>query len=237
MPELNELMEQISSKFSIETVPLRIGDRVLKIIQIKDYEEYILDQIDAGDPDVTEAPFWAKLWEASFVLAYFLGKQPVKPNCQMLEIGAGIGIVGIYAALCGHRITITDINEDALLFARANALLNGLRDLDVRKLDWSDPEERDVYDVIVGSEVVYDRRSYPLLVNFLQRVLAPDGVIFLAKNADLPAPTFFEELVRCFVFKKRSQSLGGDGESQQIELFAIQHKHGAETQCRMSSIR
>jgi predicted nicotinamide N-methyase len=224
MSELNELMERIRSKFSIETVPLRIGDRVLKIIQIKDYEEYILDQIDAGDPDVTEAPFWVKLWEASFVLAYFLGKQPVNPRCRMLEIGAGIGIVGIYAALCGHRITITDINEDALLFARANALLNGLRDLDIRRLDWSDPQEKDVYDMVVGSEVVYDRRSYALLVNFLQRVLVPDGVVFLAKNADLPAPTFFEELTRCFEFKTTSQSLGGDGESQQIELFAIRHK-------------
>jgi EEF1A lysine methyltransferase 3 len=229
MPELNELMEQISSKFAIETVPLRIGDKVLKIIQIKDYEEYILDQIDAGDPNVTEAPFWAKLWEASFVLAYFLGKQPVKPNCQMLEIGAGIGTVGIYAALCGHRITITDINEDALLFARANALLNGLSDLEIRRLDWSDPGETRLYDVVVGSEVVYDRRSYPLLVDFLRRVLAPDGVIFLAKNADLPAPTFFEELTRCFEFKTTSQSLRMDGESQQIELFAVRHKHQADT--------
>jgi EEF1A lysine methyltransferase 3 len=227
MPELNELMEQIGSKFGIETVPIKIGDKVLKIIQIKDYEEYILDQIDAGDPDVTEAPFWAKLWEASFVLAYFLGKQPVNPNCHMLEIGAGIGTVGIYTALCGHRITITDINEDALLFARANALLNGLTHLDIRKLDWSDPGEMHLYDVVVGSEVVYDRRSYPLLVDFLRRVLAPEGVIFLAKNADLPVPTFFEELTKCFEFNKTSQSIGTDGESQQIELFTVRHKRQA----------
>ena len=93
--------------------------------------------------------------------------------------------------LCGHRITITDINEDALLFARANALLNGLTGLEIRKLDWSDPGETHRYDVIVGSEVVYDRRSYPLLVDFLRRSLTPDGVIFLAKNADLPAPDIF----------------------------------------------
>jgi EEF1A lysine methyltransferase 3 len=222
--ELDELMERISSKFSIETVPLRIGDKVLEIVQLKDYEEYILDQIDASDPNVTEAPFWAKLWEASFLLAYFLGKQPVNPDHHLLEIGAGIGIVGVYAGLCGHRITITDINEDALRFARANALLNGLPGLEVRKLDWSDPGETRQYDVIVGSEVVYDRRSYPLLVSFLHRALMPDGVIFLSKNADLPAPTFFEELTKCFELKKTSQSLKMDGEAQEIDLFAVRHK-------------
>jgi len=224
MSELDRVMEQIGSKFAVETIPLKIGERVLKIVQIKDYEEFILDRIEADDPNVTEAPFWAKLWEASFLLAYFLGKQPVRPHHHLLEIGAGIGIVGIYAALCGHRITVTDINEDALLFARANALLNGLSDLEIRKLDWSDLGETRRYDAIVGSEVVYDRRSYPLLVSFLSRSLAPDGVIFLAKHADLPDPSFFEELTKCFVFKKTSQSLRMDGEAQQIELFAVRHK-------------
>jgi predicted nicotinamide N-methyase len=224
MPELDELMERIGRKFSIETVPLRIVDRVLMMVQLKDYEEYILNQIEAEDPDVTAAPFWAKLWEASFLLAYFLGQQPVKPEHHMLEIGAGIGIVGVYAALCGHRITITDINEDALLFARVNALLNGLTDLDIRRLDWSDPGETRLYDVIVGSEVVYDRRSYPLLVGFLRRALTADGVIFLAKNADLPAPTFFVELTKAFEFKRTSQTLRMGGEAQEIELFAVRHK-------------
>jgi EEF1A lysine methyltransferase 3 len=222
--ELDALMEQIGSKFAVETVPLEIGEKVLTILQLKDYEEYILNQIETEDPDVTNAPFWAKVWEASLLLAYFLGKQPVNRQHHLLEIGAGIGIVGVYAAVCGHRVTITDINEDALLFAKANALLNGLRDVEICRLDWSDAGETRQYDMLIGSEVVYDRRSYALLVDFMRRTVKLDGMIFLAKNADLPAPTFFTELAKYFEFKKTSQTLRRDGEAQQIELFAVRHK-------------
>lgn len=227
--QLPAIVEQIRSKYTIETVPLKIGNRVLQVVQLKDYEEYIINQIEKYDLSVTEAPFWAKVWEASFLLAYLVGKQPVNPQGRMLELGAGIGIVGVYAALCGHRVTITDFNEDALLFARANALLNGLSDEIVRKLDWNDPSETDQYDTIVGSEIVYDRRSYPALVGFLHRSLTPDGTIFLAKSADLPAPTFFSELTRYFAFKKTSKTLAADGETQTVELFAIRHKHAVSS--------
>jgi EEF1A lysine methyltransferase 3 len=224
MLRIPEVLEQIRGKYAIETVPVKIGEKVLQIVQLKDYEEFIINQIEQHDLNVTEAPFWAKLWEASFVLAYFLGKQPVKAGGHMLEIGSGIGIVGVYAALCGHRVTITDINEDALLFAKANAMLNGLSESMVRRLDWSDPAETAQYDTIVGSEIVYDRRSYPALVDFMHRSLTPNGMIFLAKNADLPAPTFFTELTRHFAFKKTSQTLKNNGESHEIQLFAVRHK-------------
>lgn len=224
MFSLEEILNEIRSKYEIETVPLKIGDRVLQIVQLRDYEEYIVNQIERHDLNVTEAPFWAKLWESSFVLAYFMGRHPVNAGSRMLEIGAGIGIVGLYAALCGHQVTITDINEDALLFARANALLNGLTDVSIRRLDWNDSSENDQYDVIFGSEIVYDRRSYPALVNFLHRSLAPGGIIFLAKNKELPAPTFFHELTRLFVYKKTSQTLKSAEGIQEIELFAIRPK-------------
>ena len=48
----------------------------------------------AGPVACLDLPFWAKVWEASFVLAYFLGRQPVVPGRRILEIGAGIGVVG-----------------------------------------------------------------------------------------------------------------------------------------------
>jgi len=39
-------------------------------------------------------------------------------NSECLEIGAGIGVAGLFAAAFGYEVTITDIDEYALLFAR-----------------------------------------------------------------------------------------------------------------------
>jgi len=222
--ELDQLMVWIKNKYAVEVVPLKIGGKVLKTLQIKEFEEHLAELIELKAAGLMDLPYWAKLWDSSLLLAYFLGRQPVVLGRRMLEIGAGLGIVGIYAALCGHQVTITDVNDDALHFARANALLNGVQHVEVSKLDWNDAAVGVTYDVIVGSEIVYDRQSYPALVEFLRRALAPGGIIFLAKNASLHAPAFFVELTKYFEFKQTTQTVQSDGESQQIVLYAIRSK-------------
>jgi predicted nicotinamide N-methyase len=222
--ELDELMKQISGRYAVETVPLKIADKVLRVLQIKNYEEYVAGLVEEKGVGALELPFWAKIWDSSLLLAFFLGKQPVALGQRILEIGAGTGIVGIYAALCGHRVTISDINEDALLFARANALLNGVPHVEVRRLDWRHPDLSEPYDLIVGSEVVYDRDLYPALVAFLRKAMAPDGLMFLAKNAQLNAPKFFELLTKDFELKEKIHRFGGEGDNQRIALYAIRMK-------------
>ncbi len=226
MLELDDILERINQKHAVEAVPLKIAGKTLNVLQIKDFEEYIKKLVDEGNVDFKGLPFWAKVWDASFLLAYFLGKQPVVDGRRMLEIGAGTGVVGLYAALCGHNVTISDVDEDALLFARANALMNGLAGVKILRLDWNEPDVQQRYDVIFGSEVVYDRESYPQLVGFLQKALAPGGIIFLAKNAGLHTPRFFAELTKSFELKESVQEIRTDDECQRICLYAVRRKQG-----------
>lgn len=223
--ELDQLMAWIKGKYAVEVVPVKIGEKVLKILQIQEFEEHVAELIEVKAAGLMDLPYWAKVWDSSLLLAYFMGKQPVVLGRRILEIGAGVGVVGIYAALCGHRVTVTDNNDDALRFARANALMNDAQQVEVLKLDWNDPTFSETYDVIVGSEIVYERESYPALVQFLRRTLAPGGIIFLAKNAGLHAPSFFVELTKYFEFKQTTQTIQADGESQEIVLYAIRSKN------------
>jgi predicted nicotinamide N-methyase len=234
--ELDHLIEKINSKYVVEAVPLKIGDKTLRILQLKDFEGHIEELIESKGAGIKDLPYWAKIWDASFLLALYLGKRPVALGQQILEIGAGMGIAGIYAALCGHRVTITDIHEDALLFARANTLLNGIPHTPVMKLDWANAVVDSPYDVIIGSEVVYERENYPVLVRFLLKALAPDGIIFLAKNARLNTPAFFAELTRHFEYKETVQTIRSGDEAQRIGLFAIRRKTWARTSAIRSSM-
>ena len=222
--ELDRIMTEIKAKYPVEVVPLNIGARTLQVIQLKDLGGYIEQLVDAEPVACLDLPFWAKVWEASFVLAHFIGRQPAVPGRRILEIGAGIGIVGVHAALCGHDITITDNNDDALLFARAHVLLNGCPQAAVRHLDWRIPDLEQPYDMILGADVVYDRRSYGDLVRFLKRALAPDGIIFLAKNEQFQATAFLAALTESFEFKQTVQTIRSQDRSEQISLFAIRPK-------------
>ena len=224
--ELEQLMAQIEKQYTVEIAPLKIAGKTMRILQLTHFEQYIEDFVESGLSEAVELPYWAKIWDATLLLAYFLGKQPVIRGQRVLEIGAGLGVAGIYAALCGHDVTLSDDNQEALLFARANALLNDCPRVVVRKLDWRHPALSDQFDVIIGAEVVYDRQSYPDLVQFFCSVLIPQGIIFLAKNAQLPTPTFFSELTRHFKFKQTVQTVSTDGDQKQIVLYAIRHKSG-----------
>jgi predicted nicotinamide N-methyase len=222
--ELDDLLGRIEEKYQVSTVPLQIGDKKLRVLQLDNFVETIERIVERDSLDFHDLPYWAKVWEASFVLAYFLGRQPVVLGRRLLEIGAGLGIVGIYAALCGHQVTITDNNPDALLFARANALLNGCPGVEVRSLDWAAPDSGERYDMIFGSEVVYERETYPILVQFLDRTLAPGGHVFLAKNSDLSTPKFFVELAKRFSFKQKEVPLQGGEDGESTILYAIRRK-------------
>jgi predicted nicotinamide N-methyase len=103
----------------------------------------------------------------------------------VLELGSGLGLAGIAAACAGACVTLTDYETDALLFARYNALMNlpaGLFQNRVRCLpmDWRSPGIAMKFDVIIGADIVYERRNFSPVLALLQAHLHPGGRAVLA---------------------------------------------------------
>lgn len=179
--------------------------------------------IDPDDP-IKGFPLWAKIWPAATVLADYLDRLPVDPQRRILEIGSGIGLVGVVAAAAGHRVTITDYNRHALNFAAANAALNGCPDTRVVRLDWTRPEPAHPYDLIVGSEVIYKENDIEPLLSLFQRCLKPAGAIVLVEEMRQSLTHFFKRIQSTHLTRIRKKRLRSDQEVTRILLIEIHPK-------------
>lgn len=172
---LDDLLAQAGKKYAVVFEPVSAGGVTLEILQIADMR----DLLDAAIADnaladaVHTLPLWAKIWPASLVLGHVLARLPAAGR-NVLEIGAGCGVAGLVAAALGFpRVCITDINEDALLFARINAIRNGLQDrVEIRRADICSDNLDERFSLILGSEILYLEPLYRPLVKFLKRHLA-----------------------------------------------------------------
>ncbi len=95
---------------------------------------------------------------ASLTLA---GLQVPTPAGSVFDLGTGCGIQALRARRHADRVVATDISENALAFARFNALLNGVADIDVRAGSLFEPVAGETFDRIVSNPpfVITPRRD------------------------------------------------------------------------------
>lgn len=144
--------------------------------------------VDAIDPvafaEGERLPYWADLWSSALALATHMRVRPGVAGMRVLELGCGTGLAGIAAAQAGARVVMTDYEDDALRFARANAAINlgaVARDkVRAEHLDWRSPGAPGTFDIVLGADIVYDRANFPFLLSLFRAVLAPEGVVLVA---------------------------------------------------------
>ncbi len=191
-----ELLHLADQRFGVRFEPVKIGAYALDILQFADLEEYI-DRLaeSTREEQRLELPFWAKIWPTSILLSYSLQKLTPDPKLQALEIGAGVGVCGLFAAKHGFQVTISDNEPEALLFARINILQNSLQDrASIALVDFTKDRLERRFSLILGSEVLYRETDYRPLIKFLQRHLepGPEATAMLAKDYKLAAKKFFK---------------------------------------------
>jgi predicted nicotinamide N-methyase len=209
-------LESFYKEYETETAEVVVNGRKFQILQPKFLDGFI------NTHDVFHKfPLWAKIWQASWVLADYLAGMPVKAKKKFLELGAGIGLVSIAAAAFGHRITMSEHNHDALQFARANALINECPRLPIVDLDWNRPQSPGRFDCIVASEVTYKKEDCQLLVKLLKAYLKPDGEVILAGEMRKSSMDFYKELENRFNISVQKKILRSDTEEVNIYLFRM----------------
>jgi len=209
-------LESFYQKYETETNEVVVEDRKFQILLPRSLAGFI------NTHDVFhEFPLWAKIWQASWVLADYLAAIPVAAKKQFLELGAGVGLVSIVAASFGHRITMSEYNDDALQFARANAHINDCPGLPVVELDWNRLQLPGCFDYIVASEVIYKKDDCRPLMKLLKTVLKPDGEVILAGEMRKSSMDFYTEFESSFNIKVQKKILRSADEEISIYLFRM----------------
>jgi predicted nicotinamide N-methyase len=209
----------ICAEYATETIPVTIRGRHLQFIKPRELDRFI----DPDDP-LKAFPLWAKIWEASAVLADYMAQHPTEPPLQILELGAGLGLAGITAAAFGHHVTITEHDPYALAFLKANALLNNCPGAVICPLDWDRRELEGQFDLIIGSEIVYNHQSIDMLAAVFHKYLRPQGKIVLAQRVRATGVPFCERMAAGYNIRVRKTHLRGENETRTILLFEMAPK-------------
>lgn len=126
-------------------------------------------------------PYWAELWPSALALATFALRRRVGAGLDAVELGCGLGLAGVAAALNGARVLFTDFEPDALAFARANHALNLGAPGRIRLVDWRAPPADLAAPLVLASDVLYERRFLGPFLATLGQVLRFGGTALVAE--------------------------------------------------------
>lgn len=162
-----------AATFSYETVTeaMRIGgvDIAFKKFASLDgtIDSYFEEFERSKNADLFEGlcPYFGVPWPAGVALAaYAAEKSGGWAGSSILEVGCGLALPSLVLAKLGFSVVASDFHPDVPAFLSENGKLNGV-EVKYRALDWagaSQPAE-----VILGSDLVYDKRQPLTLTNFL----------------------------------------------------------------------
>lgn len=153
----------------------------------------LLDKHQFHDPDqealnlgISSAqwPLFGLLWPSGAHLAERIAQRPVTAE-RILEIGCGLALPSLVAHRRGAHVTASDCHPLAHRFLDHNTQLNGLIAMPYRHGLWGISAARDdgmpmltqaqdapvdgAYDLILGSDILYERDDKGTLAHFIQR--------------------------------------------------------------------
>jgi len=161
-----------------------------RVLQIRELEIKHAD--DPFGQAAAEDTTGLGVWPAALILARWLVTQrkELLDDATVVELGCGCAVPGLAAALHGRpkAVHLTDLNPETLANAQENVQLNREHFLvpdtaarvHVVAMDWGDESSYPAgavgaVDVVLGSDLVYQKSLAPLLSQVLFKLLRPGG--------------------------------------------------------------
>jgi predicted nicotinamide N-methyase len=150
-----------------------LAGRTLTLLRPPSAEELIDEAAFAVEEFL---PYWAELWPSGVALAEHVAARALRGR-RVVELGAGLGLPSLAAALRGATVLATDWAEDAVALLAANAARNGIP-LNAEVVRWDEPERFGTgWDLVLAADVLYEQRNADQLLDLLPRLDATEILI------------------------------------------------------------
>jgi predicted nicotinamide N-methyase len=162
-----------------ETVTVGGTDYMIRsLLDLQQYSDPLGEAELAGISPASWSLF-GHLWPSAQVLALAMNTIDLKGK-RILEIGAGLAL----ASLVIHRregdMTVSDWHPLSQAFLKENLLLNKLGPLKYHAGNWEvNNPELGLFDLIIGSDVLYERQQPGQLAGFIDRHAEPFAQIII----------------------------------------------------------
>lgn len=212
-------MRAMNIKYPTITKSRTYSNKVFIVEAIRDLDEAIdlickemtpEEQLDPFAEDL--CPYFGILWPAAEGLAQFISAHPsLVKNKKILELGSGLGLPSLVATHLGGKVLATDFHPDVESYFLRNCRHSSIS-CDYQRLNWREAgQEIGQFDVVMGSDVLYESKHPSEVALGLLRFVKEGGTIILSD----PGRSYLQQFIN---------SMNAQGISEEIFSVTVESK-------------
>lgn len=171
--------------YQVKHQTVTIGGHDYAVCSLLDNQQYSDPQGAALETGMTESgwPLFGQVWPSARVLALAMNSHAIAGK-RILEIGAGLALASLVMHRRQGNVTVTDWHPLTETFLNTNLQANQLPPLPYQPGNWAVDDADGAsglgrFDLIVGSDVLYERQQPEQLARFIDQHATPDAEVII----------------------------------------------------------
>lgn len=167
--------------YQVKTEHFQIGEVSFQICSLLDRQQFYDPHGLAEKAGISSAtwPLFGMVWPCGHILADKMSTFPTTGK-RILELGCGIALASLVIHQQGGDVTATDYHPNAQEFLEKNAQINSLTPVLFQIGNWTlDNPLLGKFDLIIGSDLLYEKEHPQHLSEFIGRHANPKAQVIL----------------------------------------------------------